>query len=298
MNNTAPTIQIESAGNEGSTTITLTANVTDLDPLATDTVNWTLTQGGIMTQTGTGLTFSVTNPIPDETITATVTSSDGGTGTDGAQIAVIGQSGATVEITSSTIMITVPGNPPTIEFLGSAERLIAVVYGSNDLVNATAFPNPIELDGYGGTDTLLAGSADDVLVAGPGANSLVGGAGDDTLVSNGGDDTLVGGTGSAVFQINPGHDPLVIAAGGSNTLNFSTAAQSITINLGLESGQTQIVDANNDEVALEGKFNKYIGSLNGDNVTLNDDSDLVFALAGNNTITGGSGKDSIVGEIG
>ena len=91
-------------------------------------------------------------------------------------------------------------------------------------MNATAFPNPVELDGYGGDATLLAGSADDLLVGGPGANSLVGGAGDDTLVSNGGDDTLVGGTGSALFQINPGHDPLVIGASGSNTLDFSIAS--------------------------------------------------------------------------
>ncbi len=173
-----------------------------------------------------------------------------------------------------------------------------MVYGSNDLVDATAFPNPVELDGFGGDATLLAGSADDLLVGGPGANSLIGGAGDDTLVSSGGDDTLVGGTGSAVFQINPGHDPLVIAASGSNALDFSTAAQSITINLGLESGQTQIVDSNNDEVSLEGKFNEYVGSLNGDNVTLNDDSDLVYALAGNSTITAGSGQDSIVGGSG
>ena len=65
-------------------------------------------------------------------------------------------------------------------------------------------------------------------MAGPGANSLVGGAGDDTLVSNGGDDTLVGGTGNAVFQINPGPDPLVIGASGTNTLDFSIAAQPIT----------------------------------------------------------------------
>ena len=42
----------------GSTTIALSAKVTDLDPLATDTVTWTWTQGGTVTQTGTG-TFSI-----------------------------------------------------------------------------------------------------------------------------------------------------------------------------------------------------------------------------------------------
>ena len=300
VNNTAPTVRIESAGNEGSTTIELTALVTDRDPLATDTVAWTLTQGGTVTQTGTGSSFSFTNPggVLDWTVTATVTSSDGAVGSDSSQIVVINPSGATVTINALTITIAVPGNPSTSAFVGSADRLIALVYGSNDLVDATAFPDPVELDGYGGDETLLAGSADDLLVGGPGANSLVGGAGDDTLVSNAGDDTLVGGTGSAVFQINPGPDPLVIGAGGSNTLDFSTATSPITINLGLESGQPQIVDSDNDQVTLDGKFNQYIGSPMGNNVTLNDDGDLVFALAGNNTITAGSGHDSIVGGSG
>ena len=65
VNNAAPTVRIESAGNEGSTTIELTADVTDLDPLATDTVTWTLTQGGTVTQTGTGPTFSLHEPGRD-----------------------------------------------------------------------------------------------------------------------------------------------------------------------------------------------------------------------------------------
>ena len=33
-------------------------------------------------------------------------------------------------------------------------------------------------------------------------------------------------------RINPGPDPLVIAAAGTNTLDFSVAALAITINLG------------------------------------------------------------------
>lgn len=81
--------------------------------------------------------------------------------------------------------------------------MIALVYGSNDVVDATQTSIPVELDGYGGDATLLAGSADDLLVGGPGANSLVGGAGVDTLVSNAGDDTLVGGTEMPSFRSTP-----------------------------------------------------------------------------------------------
>ena len=112
----------------------------------------------------------------------------------------------------------------SIASLGSADRLIALVYWlERSWSTLPRFRIPSSSIGYGGDETLLAGSADDLLVAGPGANSLVGGAGDDTLVSNGGDDTLVGGTGNALFRINPGHDPLVIGASGTNTLDFSIA---------------------------------------------------------------------------
>ena len=98
--------------------------MTDPDPLATDTVAWTLTQGGTVTQTGTGSTFTFPNPggILVGTVIATVTSSDGAAGSDSAQIVVINQSGATITINSSTITIAVPGNPPTIVSLGSGRR--------------------------------------------------------------------------------------------------------------------------------------------------------------------------------
>ena len=56
--------------------------------------------------------------------------------------------------------------------------------------------NPVELDGYGGDETLDRRLGRRPARGRPGANSLVGGAGDDTLVSNGGDDTLVGGSGN------------------------------------------------------------------------------------------------------
>lgn len=94
--------------------------MTDLDPFATDTVTWTLTQGGAVTQTGTGLTFSFANPggILAGLVTATVTSSDGGNDTESAQIAVINPSGSTVTINASTITIITSGNPSVATFPG------------------------------------------------------------------------------------------------------------------------------------------------------------------------------------
>ena len=95
VNDVAPTIKIESAGNDaGPGTIDLTSVVTDLDPGATDTVTWTLTQNGIVTLTGSAASFTFPNPggVVVGIVSATVTSSDGGTGSDTAQIVVIDQS--------------------------------------------------------------------------------------------------------------------------------------------------------------------------------------------------------------
>ena len=300
VNRVAPVVQIASSVDLGAGTITVTADVTELDPLATYSVAWTLTQNGIGigTATGTSYTFPIPNPLGVLVATATATDSDGGVSSDSAQQVPIDQTGASVVINAAGITVSLGGVPVATTPSAGAGQVVALVTGSNDLIDASTETNPVELVSSGSNNTLIGGAGDDLLVAGSGANSLVGGTGDDTLVSNGGDDTLVGGTGNTSFQINPGHDPLVIGGSGTNTLDFSIAGQLITLNLGLESGQTQLVDSNNDEVTLEGKFDEYIGSPYGNNVTLNDDNDLAYAVAGNTTITGGAGNDSIVGGSG
>ena len=180
--------------------------MTDPDPLATDTVAWTLTQNGIVIATGTGTSFTFTIPSPVGLLvaTATATDSDGGAGSDSAQIVVINQSGATVVINPVGITIVDRRSPISTTPSAGADRLIALVYGSNDLVDASTDDRvPSSSTATAANETLIGGSGDDLLVAGPGANSLVGGTGDDTLVSNGGDDTLVGGTGNDLVPDQP-----------------------------------------------------------------------------------------------
>ncbi len=300
VNNVAPDVQVTSALDLGAGTITVTANVTDPGVLDTETVGWTLVQNGIEigTATGTTYTFPIPDPLGVLVATATVKDSDGAVGTDSAQMVVIYQTGASVVINPTGVTVSTGGNLVSTTTNAGAGQVIALVTGSEDDVDASAEKNPVELISYGSTETLLGGAGNDLLVAGSGANSVVGGGGDDTIVSNLGDDTLMGSDGNDIFRINPGLDPLVIDPTGFNTLDFSIATSPVSIDLALESGQQQIVNASEDVVTLEGQFDGLIASPEGGTITANDGDDLIYATSGNTTITGGAGHDSINGGSG
>ena len=84
--------------------------MTDPDPLATDTVAWTLTQmDRIGTATGTVYTFPIPDPLGRLVATATATSSDGAVGCQQREMVLIEQSGASVAINPSGITVSIGG---------------------------------------------------------------------------------------------------------------------------------------------------------------------------------------------
>src|SRR5262249_34239133 len=223
VNNAPPAVRIESTGSFGSGSIHLTAGATDPGVLDTVNVAWMLTQtlngqtSVIAQANGPDFAFSTPNPVGILVATATATDSDGGTGSDSAQIVLILEGNATATITTSAITITQGGSTVESTPPAGANRIIALIYGSHDVVDASSLPATVsvELDGYGSDETLLGGAGDDLLTAGVGAlstvaaghNSLVGGLGNDTLLSNLGCDTLLGCSGNDVFRLNPRTDP-------------------------------------------------------------------------------------------
>ncbi|MHB1557348.1 MAG: beta strand repeat-containing protein, partial [Isosphaeraceae bacterium] len=301
VNEAPPSVQIGSGGSNATTgAITLTAAESNPGAPQTVTIAWTLTNNGTVIDTGTGTTFTFTPPPPPAILVATAiaTNTDGLSGTADDQFTIVEYANASVQVTATAVTVSVAGSPVATSNLSGSGQVIVQVQGSNDVVNASGDPNPIQLVAGAPNETLIAGSGNDLLVAGSGANSLVGGSGNDTLVSSGGNDTLVGGTGNDVFRINPGADPLVVGSSGSNTLDFSGATVPISINLGLNNAQPQAVDPYNDIVALQGSFDQYIGSPLGNNVIANSQNDIIYGGSGNNTITAGSGSDTIVGGTG
>ncbi len=297
VNSVAPSIRIENADPGVTPTVDLTSVVTQAGASETETVNWLLTENGDTVQSGTGTDFSFEYPGLQDVVVVSATVSDvSGTGSDSEQIIVVETSGAVVVIATQAITVTAGGSLLSSTPYAGSTGVIAQLDGSGDEVDASQMAANVELDGYGGSETLLAGSGDDLLIGGPGANSLVAGSGDDTLVSNQGDDTLVGGTGSDVFLINPGPDPVVIGTTGTYVLDFSIATVGITLNLGMQGVSQQV--SSGGYVTLEGTFNTVIGSNKGDNITLGNSDDLLYAGSGTNTVTGGSGNDTIVGGSG
>ena len=202
-----PAIRLESNPADDqpqSSTIYLTAVTTDADPLATDQVVWSVAGlSGNMIASGTGTSIALPNNGSgvEGIVTATVTSSDGGSDTDIAQVVVIDQASSAVTIDPLSITISGGLNPGMISLSANADRLIVVVYGTSDFVDAQPETIPVELDGFGGSLEVVTPG-----VLAPGRSISTDGnvlQGGDTLVGGPGNDLLVAGPGPTAWWAEP-----------------------------------------------------------------------------------------------
>ena len=136
------------------------------------------------------------------------------------------------------------------------------------------------LNGGLGADTLIGGAGNDTLNGDDGADTLNGGAGDDTLNGGAGDDTLDGGIGNDKMAGGIGNDTYIVDSINdvvTENLNEGTdrVRSSITYTLG----------DNVENLELNGS-----ASINGSGNALNN---ILFANAGNNTLDGKAGTDSV-----
>jgi Ca2+-binding RTX toxin-like protein len=139
-----------------------------------------------------------------------------------------------------------------------------------------------QVTGGSGTDTLISienltgSNFADKLTGTSGANSLSGLAGNDTLDGGSGIDTMTGGDGSDYYYVRDSGDLVTetnaVAATGGTDLVYSTLA-SYTLGANVENGRILATGAAN---------------LTGN--TLNN---VLYAGAGNNSLTGGDGTDTV-----
>jgi Ca2+-binding RTX toxin-like protein len=154
------------------------------------------------------------------------------------------------------------------------------------------------LVGLCGPDTLLGGAGDDSLDGGCGLDRLEGGPGRNTLIGGEGDDALFGGLDSDFYFIIPGSTDSITDPGGRDMLDFSDARLGITLDLGRDAGQMQVLDLFGNGVVLRGTFEDVIGSDLDDTIHGNTADNHIDGGDGNDSLDGGSGNDTLEGGPG
>ena len=168
-----------------------------------------------------------------------------------------------------------------------------------------------------GPDTLIAGSANQVLIGGDGASNV--------FMTDVGNDKLVGNGGNNTFYIDgPGHDTIVgsSVAGSRNTVNYSLAPGRIYADLRFGGGNDSAGDFNSawstGDVFVGGTVNGIVGSRYGSVLGGSDGSDYLEAIGGNSyinafgstlgpgdpansggqdTLQAGTGDDTLIGAV-
>lgn len=129
-----------------------------------------------------------------------------------------------------------------------------------------------KLNGNNGNDKIFALGDNDTVMAGAGNDTVYAGSGNDSVVGGAGDDWLYGG---------PGLD----------TISYSDATTSVTVNLLFGSGSGM-----GNDVLFE--FENVIGGSAGDSIIGDNNVNSLQGGAGNDTITGNGGSDAINGGDG
>ena len=135
--------------------------------------------------------------------------------------------------------------------------------------------------------------------------SLIGGAGEDDLTQGDGDGDLSGNDGDDVLRPGLGTGAST-GGGGSDTVNYSTVATPLTINLDTgtasSTGLTQTLAVENavggsgaDTLTGSAAANLLDGGPGADTISGGGGDDAIEGGAGNDTITGGTGADVLTG---
>ena len=176
------------------------------------------------------------------------------------------------------------------------------------------------VDGGAGNDTILGGAGNDTLNGGDGNDSLVGGSGTDSILGGVGTDTIDGGTGNDTIDGGAGADS--IAGGDGDDLIKLTGTFGNDTIMGGEAGETigDTIDATaisaNQTVTFTGgeagtltdgtstatfsEIERFLLGSGNDSVNgaAADLSMYVDAGAGNDSLTGGSAADTLIGGLG
>lgn len=172
-------------------------------------------------------------------------------------------------------------------------------FGGNDTLIGGSIDNVVE--GGDGDDVLRGGDGNDALDGGAGNDSLEGEAGDDVLVGGAGDDQLYGGEGSDTYRVNLGEGLDSIFDSGSSTdtdtVIFGSGITSGALTLTADSGQILLkVGTGSDSIYIGSTFDVF-GSQTIEQFQLTDGAPISYAdlIAQGFDIDGTSADDFILG---
>jgi Ca2+-binding RTX toxin-like protein len=161
-------------------------------------------------------------------------------------------------------------------------------------VDASALSTGISITGSTGANVITGGSGDDTIDGGGGADTLSGGAGNDTIAYYGTETTIDGGTGTNTLQL---HTAATVNLGNAD----QTAGDSVNVTNFLNADASLLAVA----VSITGSSaaNTITGGSGNDTIDGAGGADVINAGAGNDTVTyhgteasidGGAGTDTLV----
>jgi Ca2+-binding RTX toxin-like protein len=176
-----------------------------------------------------------------------------------------------------------------------------IIFGGCDPDSATptcASGNDV-IFGAAGNDIIFAADGNDVVFGAAGNDIIFGGDddGNDLLYSGTGSDQMTGGAGDTGYLLVPDGIDSVMDSGGVDWLNFAAANAGVSLDLSLNAGQLQTVDANGSILSLNGVFENLRGSSFADFVTGDGGNNILIGAGGADTLLGAGGADVLRGGV-
>jgi cyclophilin family peptidyl-prolyl cis-trans isomerase len=291
-----------------------------------ETVTYSLltSPSGMTINAGTGrLTWTSAGPVGDQAVSLLATDGAGNSSTQSFTIHVLdAASGAVINLPTAAagVKATLRRHGDNIQVINTGtgqvllDQLLAAtlamtivgVGGQADQLTiafndggAFSFAGGLTFDGGGGADSLIIHAttgADTLEVNG----TLATANGLKTTMTRVGKLRLEGDAGNDNYKLAASSLPVaVVDATGSDTLDFSGATGGVTVNLGLDAGQTQTIAPWHTTLAITGDFSKLIGTSFADVLTGGAAATTIIrGMGGNDTLRAGGGVSILLGGDG
>jgi Ca2+-binding RTX toxin-like protein len=173
-----------------------------------------------------------------------------------------------------------------ISFTNDTTKAFEVILGGsgNDTLSNGSVSAAVSIWGFGGNDTISGGSGNDHLIGGDGNDTITGGDGNDTLAGNSGNDSLAGNGGDDYMGADESDvSSQLVGGAGYDILDFQAATSGVSF-------------TNTTTTAFEVIYgSSYNDTLSNGSVAA---SVFIVGFGGNDTLTGGSGADTLNGGDG